>query len=129
LLRFRFAARLPPFDSHRYNRDQNNGNDHKFKILLNKWNIAKEKSGECEEQHPGNTTHKIIGNEIPIGHFPNARNERRKRANDRDKTRQENGFATMLFKEGMGLIEIFLLQPFDIVGAITKVVTNGIIHG
>jgi len=67
--------------------------------------------------------------EITVGHASHASDERCKCSNDGNEARQENCLAAMFFKEGVCAVEIFPLNPFDIVGAVTQIMTDPIVDG
>ncbi len=66
------------------------------------WDIAKEIAGEAERHNPQNATNNIETEEPTECHFTNTGYERGKGADDRHKTGNDNGFASMFFVKGVG---------------------------
>ncbi len=124
---FCFPLCLPCFEHHRQDGNQNDDDDDVLKVFLHEGDVAKQITREREEQHPDHAADNVVGDEVAVSHFSDACHEGRKGADDGNKAREEDGFAAVLFKERMGLVEIFLLDPLDVVRALTKIVTDGVI--
>lgn len=123
-----FPSCLPPFNDHWQNRNQNNGDDHQLKILFHEFKSTKEITKQGKGQHPRDAADNVIGDEITIRHLADARHERSERAHDGYETRQEDRLAAMLFKEVMCFIKVFFFDPLDVVGALAKIMTDGVIN-
>ncbi len=78
-----------------------------------RWNSADEITCGGHRQYPPNPTKDVVESELRVLHLGNARNERGKGPHDRHESRQHNRFSTMLFIEGFGLQEMFLLHKWQ----------------
>ena len=75
-----------------------------FKQLFYRLDVAKEVSSQGEDHHPDHAANDIVRDKLRIVHASHAGYKRRKGAHDGDKTRQDDGFATMLFVESLGFV-------------------------
>jgi hypothetical protein len=123
------AARLPPLDEDRQHRDEDNGDDDELEVFLHKGDVAEEETREGEQKHPNDPTDEVVRDKVAIRHASDARHEGREGADDGHETGEEDGLAAVLLEEGVGFIEVFLLDPLDIIGAVTEVMTDPIVNG
>ena len=77
---------------------------------------AKEISAKGEECRPYQPAKNIVTDEMPVGHFTNTGNERRKSTDDGDETRQKNGDDAVFLVKGMRFFQVFPLEQLWIAG-------------
>lgn len=96
------------------NRDGNDTYDQQLKMLLYKRNAAKEESQQREERGPGNTAQHVEEDEgVPL-HAAYAGEKRHERADEREKTTQEDGQMAPLVEERLGLFDTLGRHDLDL---------------
>src|SRR3989338_971429 len=77
---------LPILHNHRNQRDENNGHNHRAKIVFHKWYGSEEVSAKHKQSHPQHPPNNIISQKAQVMHPADARNKRRKASHNRNKT-------------------------------------------
>ena len=85
------------FDDRRYNRDDDDCQDNKTKILLYPWHVAKIVTDEEKTTGPCDPAQDIVTEKPPVRHVRYSGHKRGKGTDDRDETCKDNRFTTVLF--------------------------------
>ena len=88
-------------------------NDHKTEVVLNKRQVSQEKAHTCEDGHPTKSPNDIIQSEAQVRHASDARDKWGKGADNGDKPGDDNCFPAVLFEEFIGSVEIFGIKNKD----------------
>ena len=127
-LAFSFSGFLP-LKEHRQERDKDDERHHPMKMFVDIRDAAAQKIADrCHQQNPKNAADHVEGKETAVAHPPHTGDRRRKRADDRNKSRQNNGLAAVFFKKIMRTLNVVLLEK-ERVFAIEKPGANEITDG
>ncbi len=96
------------------NRDHNDGEYHKGKVLFDKRQVTEVVSPEYKNSYPGGACRDVIERESPMRHEAETGHKRCERPDYGDKSRYDNRLSAMFLVKTVRAVKIFSVQKTDI---------------
>src|SRR3990172_11211251 len=102
-------------EANRKNGDQDDRDHHQPEVIANDGDIAEEVAGEDEDRRPDQGSDDVVDDELAVTHRPDAGDERRERAYDRDEAGEEDRLGAVLLVEPLRPHEIGPLEEANVI--------------
>ena len=104
------AIRFPEFGEDGQNADEDDGQNHLFKVGSDEGEFAQRVAEHGEKEYPADAAKDVEGEEAAIVHAGDAGDERSEGADDGNEARVDDGLAAVALIELMRARQVFLLE-------------------